>query len=210
MLALAKDHLDQGLAVGPGRLGLAQDTLVCPVCIAPMPARHVLGDGGVAVRPSLPAMQADALALVEDLDGVRRDADLHPLAQQTLGHGVEVLLDFDVVVDADARDVPLSVFVGCVRQSAKRRLVEPLEQLAPALADVPHDPAVEVLEQLGDRLVELGEGEEFSVPQPCQDPALDHLDGNLDFRFVARLPDPGRHDGGPLVVESHEVVHLES
>lgn len=43
------------------------------------------------------------------------------------------------------------------------------------------------------------------VAQPCQNPALRHLDGHLDLRFVARLAGPRGQDAH-LRVESVPII----
>jgi len=42
------------------------------------------------------------------------------------------------------------------------------EERPPARAAAAHRPVVELVEQRADRRIELGQGEEASVPQPCQ------------------------------------------
>jgi hypothetical protein len=54
----------------------------------------------------------------------------------------------------------------------QRRLVDLLEELAPARVVEAHPPVVQVLEQLGDRLVQLGQREEGLVAQARQAPAI--------------------------------------
>jgi hypothetical protein len=56
-------------------------------------------------------MRGDALAVMEDLDGTRRDAHPYLLARQLAGGRVVVLLDLDVVVEPDRALLPFGVDV---------------------------------------------------------------------------------------------------
>ena len=62
-----------------------------------------------------------------------------------------------------------------------------------------HLSLVEFGKQGGHRLVQLGQAEEFVVPQSSQDPALDNLYPGLDFSFVARFAYPCRHHCDSIV-----------
>lgn len=59
-------------------------------------------------------MGCDTLALVEDFDRSRRQPRPDFLAQQLVRHRVVMLLDLDVVIEADAALLP---FGGCERNS---------------------------------------------------------------------------------------------
>ena len=50
-----------------------------------------------------------ALAVMEYLDRPRRGPGVHLLADQAMRHGVEKALDFDVMVNADAGQMPLGI-----------------------------------------------------------------------------------------------------
>ena len=94
-------------------------------------------------------------------------------------------VELDVVVDVDARGLPLAVDEGLGGQRPEGGLVEALEELAAAGAVEAHGPGVEVGEQLGDARVERGQREEGLVAEAGEDPALDDLDGDLDLGLVA-------------------------
>ena len=47
-------------------------------------------------------MRGDPLALEKDLDDTRRQPDFDFAASEAVGHAVEVRLDLDVVIDANA------------------------------------------------------------------------------------------------------------
>src|SRR5690606_16466002 len=58
---------------------------------------------------------------------------------------------------------------------------------------------VEQREELRDGAVELVEAEERLIAQPCEDPALDDLYGDLSLRLVARLRDTRRQNRDTVV-----------
>jgi hypothetical protein len=75
-------------------------------------------------------MKREALAVVEDLDGGRREPDLNGFVHQGMRDRVRVVLDEDVVVEIHFRPFPLSVREGLRRQRAHGRAVESLEEVA--------------------------------------------------------------------------------
>ena len=89
----------------------------------------------------------DALAAVEHLDGARRGAGVDLLADQRVRHRVEETLDLDMVVDADAGEVPLGILVVLLWQRLHDRPLDRLEQLAPADAQATHLAAVHPLQR---------------------------------------------------------------
>ena len=107
----AQDDLDQRGGVGPDGGGVALDALVGPASVTAMRARHVLGHGGVAAAGAAQQMARDPLALVKQLDGALCDARLDLLAQQAVRHRVVMADHLDVIVDADACEVSLGIFV---------------------------------------------------------------------------------------------------
>ena len=129
----------------------------------------------------------DALALVEELHGARRQPRIERGVHELEGRRVVLALELDVVVDVDAHALPLGIGEALGGQRLERRAIEALEELAAALPVAAHHAGVELGEQLGDARVQLGEREERLVAQPRQDPALDHLHGDLDLGLVARL-----------------------
>jgi hypothetical protein len=61
------------------------------------------------------------------------------------------------------------------------------------------DAAIELVEELADGGVGLGQREEPPVPELGQDPSLDDLDADLDLGLVARLARSGRDHGGAVM-----------
>ena len=117
----------------------------------------MLGDRGVTPIAGGAHVGRNPFAFVEDLDAAIGDTRPELLFGQGMRHRVVVLGDFHVVVEAGAALFPFGVLVGLGRQRFEGRPVELLEQLAAAGTEMTCDPAVEVLQQLGHGLVQLGQ-----------------------------------------------------
>ena len=93
--------------------------------------------------------------------------------------------ELDVVVDArDARAFELGVLEGCARQRPQHRALEQLEPRAAAALELLERPLVQLLQELADRRVELGQAIEAPMTQPREDPALDELHPGLDLGLL--------------------------
>src|SRR5215210_1430714 len=112
---------------GPDCTSFAANALDGPVGIAPVARRHVIGDGGVAVIAAGAQMRRDPLALEKDLDGARRQPHLDLTAGEAVRDAVEMRLDLDVVIDADAPQAPFGKGIGLAWQCLQMRPVEFLE-----------------------------------------------------------------------------------
>lgn len=55
-----------------------------------------------------PGMRGDALALEENLDSSAGQPHLHFQAREAIRNAVIVIADFDVIIDANAAQMPLS------------------------------------------------------------------------------------------------------
>jgi hypothetical protein len=110
-----------------------------------------------------------------------------------------MLGDLDMVVETDPAALPLGVFVRQWRQRPERRFVELLEERPPVRTPAARRPVVKLGEQGADRRIELGQREEASVPQPCQDPASDDLDADFNLGLVTWLVGPHRNNGGAVI-----------
>ena len=71
-------------------------------------------------------------------------------------------------------------------------MIEPLEPLPAAAVELLERALVQVLKQLGNRLIERMQAEELLVAQPRHDPAFDDLHRHLGLGFVLRLTRPRR------------------
>ena len=94
---------------------------------------------------------ATAAATMEHLHGLLGDAGLDHLAHQAIGHGVQVPLHLDVVVEPGAAATPLGVGVGFGRQRQQGGPLQALEQRLPAGAEMAHRPGIELDHQFADR-----------------------------------------------------------
>ena len=181
----SQHQIHQGRGVGPDLLGLPADLCGRHAGVSPMAGRHVPGHGRVPAVSRGPNMGGDALAVVEDLDGPRRDPDPQRLLQQLVRNRVVVPLDLDVIVEPGVPFEPFGVFVWVGGQRFQRRLVELLEQFPAAGAEMPGDLGVQPAQQLLDRRVQFGQREEPTLAQPRDDPALDEQDTNFGLGLLS-------------------------
>ena len=104
----------------------------CPLAVATMGARHVIGDGGMAAPVGRTGVTGDPLSLVEDLDGLVGDTDIDQLKDQAVRGGIPVAVDLDVVVGGDAATLPARKDVTLVRQFSQLGTIDLGEQFGPA------------------------------------------------------------------------------
>jgi hypothetical protein len=104
-----------------------------------------------------------------------------------------------VIVDVDARRLPLTELVARGRQRLQRRLVQLREQRGAAACAFAERPLVEPHQQLGNGLVDLIEGEELTLAQGRDDPALHDLNAHLRLGFVPGSIGPRRNDRHAVV-----------
>ena len=102
-------------------------------------------------------VRSDAAALVEDLERADSQANFHPFTDELIRDRVVMALDFDVVVDVDARRLPLAELIALDGQRLQGRAVERLIQAQPRVGALAEGSPVDPLEQSGDRLIELAE-----------------------------------------------------
>src|ERR1019366_2780171 len=123
----------------------------------------------------------------KDLDRGQGRADLHHLPGQYVGHAVVVEVELDVIVDVDARRRPVLELIAFLRQRPQRRPVQFLKQAGPTTRPLAKGPLIELMEELADRLVKLGETKELPLPQRRHNPTLDDLYAGFDLGFVTGL-----------------------
>jgi len=137
------------------RPGFPQDPLVRPIAIAPVRARHVIGECGRPVWAQAAHVRRYQLAAVEDLHGLGRDARLHRFSEQVERHRVEVLVDLDVIVEVYPAALPVRILIGCRRQRQQSGPVDLFIERASGGVPTAHRSIVELFDQLTDRLVQL-------------------------------------------------------
>ncbi len=195
-----EDRRHQGGGLRPDGLGPRDEPRGTPLPVLLVGLRHVGGQGGVLPAGHAPDMGRHPLAAMEDLDRHRRHPDVHPLVHQGMGHRGVVAVDLHVVVDVDARQLPLAVDEGRRRQGAERGPVEPLEELLAARLVAAHPPAVQGGEEFPDPGVQGRQRAERLVPEPGEDPPFRDLHGHFDFGLVPWLRRPGGEDRGAVVL----------
>src|SRR2546423_8898257 len=84
-------------------------------------------------------------------------------ADQTRWHRVVVALDLDVIVGRNPALLPFGILVGFARQPFEGRPLDRFQQLEPADAELAHDAAVEIGDDLPDCRIELEQREETPV-----------------------------------------------
>ena len=104
-------------------------------------------------------MRGDALTAMEQLDRSRRDAHVDLSADERMRDRVVEAVDLDVIVEIGAHATPFRVFPVGVRQRRQSRLLDALEQRAPADAELPHRTIIQAIERRPDRRVAFGEQE---------------------------------------------------
>jgi len=191
-----QDQLAKGGSGRANRSGLAANALDGPVGIAPMARRHVLGHGGVPTVAAGAQMSGDPLALQKDLDGTRRQPRLDLTASKAVGDAVEVVLDLDMVVDADPTNAPFGKAIGLRGQRLEAGPVELFEQ-RPASNTETTDQAfiVELPQQLTDRRIELGQAVKAAMAQAAEQPplALEPITASWQAEPVETEPAVGQH-----------------
>src|SRR5947199_9063617 len=102
---------------------------------ARMRGRHVRGVGARLVFHVAAHVARHAPPVLKELDRGRCGAEVEPLAPELPGDAVVVVLERDVVVDADLRARPERELVGPGRQRTERCPLDRLEAVAPRLAE---------------------------------------------------------------------------
>src|SRR6516162_5738000 len=156
----ADDRFEQRERCRTDLLSLSHEARWRPLGIAPMRARHMFWDRRVPVPHNREGVAGDARAAMENLDRRAGDARLDHLADEPRRRRVIVAGDLDVVVGGDASPLPLGIAIRFGRQWLERWTLDRLQQPAPALSELAHDPVIEIGDTLADRDVELIEREE--------------------------------------------------
>jgi hypothetical protein len=209
MLAGIEKDLDKLSRVGSGLLRPAHEPLRRPLQVLLMSRWHVFGHGGVPPGSLDATVGSNPFVVEKDLHGRLGGTDVDRFLHELVGGAVVVLFELDVVVDIDRGFLPGGEFVGLLRKGLESRLVQFLEKLAAGAFEVFHRPGVELIEQLPDGPVQLGQAEEGVVAQAGQDPALDHLDTDFDFGFVFGLANASRDDRRTVVLSQVMVGGVE-
>ena len=135
----------------------------------------MLRHGRVSAVAARTQMHGNPLALQEDLDSTRGQSCFDLGASKAVRHAVEVLVELDVVVDADAAQAPLGQDIRFDRQGFEVGPIEFFEKLAARSTEPTQHPLlVEAHHQIGDDGVQFGQTVEAPVAQASEQPALDN------------------------------------
>jgi len=119
-------------------------------------------------------MSGDPFALDEDLHGARGETHLDFGAGEAVRNAVVVIIDIDVIVDADAAQAPFGEHVRLDRQRLERWSVELFQELPARASEAADRPLlVEPRKQFADRRVQFGEAMEHTTAQTADEPALE-------------------------------------
>ena len=113
-----QDMFDDGFGVRTDTPGPVHQPRRIPALNGLMGRRHVGIDGGVSAAESAAHMTGDAAPAMKQLDRRAGGADIHFLPGETVGHRGVMVVELNVIVDADRRDLPFSEFVTRFRQGA--------------------------------------------------------------------------------------------
>jgi hypothetical protein len=131
--AVGQDRRDQRPSQGADPTRPLREAGRRPLQVALMGLGHVRRVRRVAPGRIVADVGRDPLPAMEGLDGRGGDASVNDLVDERKRHGVVVTVELDVVIDVDARALPLAVDEGLGRQRPEGE---------------PHAPAVEVLAEL--------------------------------------------------------------
>ena len=115
----------------------------------------------------------DPLVVKEDLDRSIRQPDIDLPADQTVRHGIERLVDVDMVIGVNLGDLPFRVFKRRWRQWLELGALDLIEQGSPGFSIPTHRTGVKVLDQSADADIEIDKAEETVVSKSGQNPPLD-------------------------------------
>src|SRR3954462_10716682 len=114
------------------------------------------------------------------LDDAGRGTQFKILLAKLMGNAVVATLEIDVVVDVCAHLLALRHLETQRRQCAHRWSVNGLECLLAIAFKFLKGPLVELIDELGDGVVELCQTEERTVAQAREDPPLRYLNADFD------------------------------
>ena len=137
-------------------------------------------------------MTGYTVALIEDLHCSARAADIHLLAHQLIRRAVVVLVQFDVVVEVDARPLPLRIHEPPGWQRLQRRTIDQTIQLGSRAGHLAKGLLIQLVNQLQDGVIQLRQAEELPLAQCRQHPTLNDLNSKFRLGFVPGMIRPCR------------------
>jgi len=158
------------------------------------------GGGGVPAFECGSWVGGDALAFEENFHRGGCEFGVDGFPDKAVGDAVGVGIHFDVVIDRHFGPFPFGKFVGTSRQGEGGGAIHLLEELAAGGLNFPKRPVIDLIEELADGDVHIGEGIKETVTEDGKDPAFSDEDTIFHFRFIPGAPWPGGEDGGPVVL----------
>ena len=184
MLVLFEQAAHDGTGGAADLLAPVDEPLRRPLEVSAVSGGHVLGHGSEAAGTRA-QMGRNALAAMQQLDGVRGDAGVQRLADQRVRHAIAMLVDLDVVVNMNLDGAELGDLIGNRRQRTQRRGVQCSEGAGAAARQLLERAFVQILEQRTDCVIHRLDRRKPVMPQASHDPALDYLDCHFDLGFLA-------------------------
>ncbi len=130
-------------------------------------------DGDVARALRASDVAGDTFVVKKDLDGPIGQSDVDPPSDEAVRHGIERLVDLDMVIGMHLGDLPFRILKRRRRQWFELGALDFIEQSAPGFAISPHRSVIEVVDQSADADIEIDKAEESLVSKSGQDPPLD-------------------------------------
>jgi hypothetical protein len=163
-------------------------------------------DGPVGGGGGVPAFECgswvgdDALAFEEDFHCGGCEFGVDEFPDELVGHAVGVRIDVDVVIDCHFGPFPFGKFVGASRQGEGGGAIHLVEELSTGGLNFPKRPVVDLIEELADGDVHVGEGIKEAVTEDGKNPAFSDENTIFNFCFIPGFPGPGGEDGCAVVV----------
>ncbi len=184
MLILFEQAAHDGTSSAADLLAPVDQPLRRPFEVSAVRGGHVLGHGREAAGGRA-QVGRNALAAMQQLDGMRGDAGVQRLADQRVRHAIAMLVDLDVVVDVNLDGAELRDLIGDRRQRAQRRGVQCSEGAGAAARQLLEGAVIQRGQQRGNRAIYRVHRLEPLMAQSRHDPAFNDLDCNLDLGFLA-------------------------
>ena len=184
MLVLFEQAAHDGTGGAADLLAPVDEPLRRPLEVSAVSGGHVLGHGSEAAGTRA-QMGRNALAAMQQLDGVRGDAGVQRLADQRVRHAIAMLVDLDVVVNMNLDGAELGDLIGNRRQRTQRRGVQCSEGAGAAARQLLEGSVIQCGQQRGNRAIDRVHRLETLMAQSRHDPAFNDLDRNFDLGFLA-------------------------
>ena len=180
-------RLDDCLDSRTNLFGPTAETVAVPKAVKLMIWRHMLWQRRILVTTSKePLMDGHLLLPVVDLDQRAGDADFYSLADELERHGVVLVVDADMVVQADGDSLPVRILKWYRRKRLQEGDLLFLEYTAPRALALLERALIEGSKPMHYGTIQVTQGEERVVAQLRDDGRREIADCTLNRSFVAR------------------------